>query len=531
MPSTPTTKSQVQAYRFVLRRMQSALVRRDSVMLHDPMRTHGRATLVGFILALLGVVGFVIFGLISPSPAVPDSGIVIGKESGTIYVVSGTPKSLTPTFNLASARLLLMSQAQGAAQAADPVVVPDDSLKDIPHNRRTGIVDGPQLLPSASQRISDDWGVCDNLALNKDLPASVQLQQAKRETTVFAGVPNLGAELSTDSAVLTHADNQKFYLIYRLPSNPNDPNANTVRAQVDPFEAAVLSVFHLSPPQVRPISVGLLNSIPEVAPLAPPTAQNQGAASSFSRLQAEGLRVGSVFQVNTTGGGADVFAVLSNGIQKVSRAVGDLMRASQSSSKNIPVLSPDEINGIPQIQPDDAGALPVTTMPSVVPTILDPLKFPTTCLGWNIVNNQPHTVVSVGAQLPLPANAKLIDIGKPGPTGLKIDHFYLPPGRAAVVQSATSAESFGKGPMGLLTDNGLLYGIPNAATLQGLGLSNPGPRPAPEAILQLLPRGSSLNVQAAQQSFDDIPLSPNAGTFPTQQSQAAAQGAGTGSGN
>ncbi len=29
MPSTPTTKSQVQAYRFVLRRMQSALVRKD----------------------------------------------------------------------------------------------------------------------------------------------------------------------------------------------------------------------------------------------------------------------------------------------------------------------------------------------------------------------------------------------------------------------------------------------------------------------------------------------------------------------
>ncbi|GAB3005378.1 type VII secretion protein EccB [Amycolatopsis acidiphila] len=519
----------MQAYRFVLRRMQSALVRRDSVMLHDPMRTHGRATLVGFILGLLGVVGFVIFGLISPSPAVPDSGIVIGKESGTIYVVSGNPRSLTPTFNLASARLLLMSQAQGgAAQAADPVVVPDDSLKDIPHNRRTGIVDGPQLLPTASQRTSDDWGVCDNLALNKDLPDSVQLQQAKLETTVYAGVPNLGAELSTDSAVLAKADNQKFYLIYRLPNNPNDPNANTVRAEVNPFEAAVLSVFHLSPQQVRSISIGLLNSIPEVAPLAPPTAPNQGAPSSFSQLQSEGLRVGSVFKVNSTSGAQDVFVVLSNGIQKVSPAVGDLIRASQSGSKNIPLLSPDEINGITQIQPTDAGALQVTTMPSVVPTILDPLKFPTTCLGWNIVNNQPHTVVSVGAQLPTPANAKLIDIGKPGPTGLKIDHFYMPPGRAAVVQSATTAESFGKGPMGLVTDNGLFYGIPNANTLQGLGLANPGPRPAPDTILQLLPSGSSLNATDARKSYDDIPVSPNAGTFPPPQSQAATQPTGGG---
>lgn len=528
MPSTPTTKSQVQAYRFVLRRMQSALVRRDSVMLHDPMRTHGRATLVGFILGLLGVVGFVIYGLISPSPAVPASGIVIGKQSGTIYVVSGNPKSLTPTFNLASARLLLMSLAQGgAAQVTDPVVVPDDSLKDIPHNRRTGIVDGPQLLPTASQRISDDWGVCDNLALNKDLPDSVQLQQAKRETTVYAGVPNLGPELSVDSAVLTKADNNKFYLIYRLPSNPNDPNADTVRAEVDPNEGAVVSVFHLSPQQVRPVSIALLNSIPEVPPLVPPRAQNEGAPSSFSQLQAEGLKVGSVFKVNSASGAQDVFVVLSDGIQKVSPAVGDLIRASQSSSKNIPVLSPDEINGITQVQATGAGALPVTTMPSVVPTVLDPLKFPTTCLGWNIVNNQPHTVVSVDEQLPTPPNAKLIDIGKPGPLGIKIDHFYMPPGRAAVVQSATAAETFGKGPMGLLTDNGLLYGIPNAQTLQGLGLNNPPPRPAPQTILQLLPSGSSLNVQAAQRSFDDIPVNPAAGTFPAQQSQAA-QGPGSG---
>jgi len=53
MPSTPTTKSQVQAYQFVLRRMQSALVRRDAVMLHDPMRTHSRATVVGVVLGVL----------------------------------------------------------------------------------------------------------------------------------------------------------------------------------------------------------------------------------------------------------------------------------------------------------------------------------------------------------------------------------------------------------------------------------------------------------------------------------------------
>jgi type VII secretion protein EccB len=528
MPSTPTTKSQVQAYRFVLRRMQSALVRRDSVMLHDPMRTHGRATLVGVILGVVGLVGFVIFGLISPSPSVPDSGIVIGKESGTIYVVSGNPKSLTPTFNLASARLLLMSQTKGGAtQAAVPTVVPDDSLKDIPHNRRTGIVDGPQLLPTSSQRISDDWGVCDNLTINDSLPDSVQLQQATLATTVYAGVPNLGTELSVDSAVLAQADDGKFYLIYRLPSNPNDPTANTVRAEIDttsPQRDAVISTFALNGAPRRHISIGLLNAIPKVSPLAVPAVPNAGAATSFTALQSEGLRVGGVFAVNSVTGVPDVYVLLSSGVQKVPEAVGDLLRAAGSGSRDIPKVSPNELNGIHQIQPADADALPVSTMPSVKPTILDPAKFPTTCLGWNIVNNQPHTVVSVGVKLPTPADAKAIDIGKAGPGGLKIDQFYMPPGRAAVVQSATSADSFGKGPMSLVTDSGLVYGIPDADTLKGLGLDNPAPRPAPDAILQLLPSGTSLNKAAAQKSYDDIPVSPNAGTFPTQQSQATTSG-------
>lgn len=513
--------------------MQSALVRRDSVMLHDPMRTHGRATLVGFILGLLGVVGFVIFGLISPSPPVPDSGIVIGKQSGTIYVVSGTPKSLTPTFNLASARLLLMAQAQGgAAQVTDPVVVPDNALEGIPHNRRTGIVDGPQLLPTADQRISDDWGVCDNLTINDKLPDSVQLQQATLATTVFAGVPNLGQEMSTSSAVLAQADNGKFYLIYRLPTNPNNPNANTVRAEiVNSPDDPVVSTFGLNGAPIRHISIGLLNAIPEVPPLKAPSIPNQGRQATFPALTAEGLTIGSVFRVNSVTGTPDVFVLLPDGIQKVPEAVGDLLRAAQSGSRDIPEVSPNEINGIHQIQSADADALPVSTMPSQRPTILDPAKFPSTCLGWNIVNNQPHTVVSVGTQLPTPPNAKLVQIGQPGPAGLKIDNFYLPPGHAAVVQSATSAASFGKGPMGLVTDNGLFYGIPNQQTLQGLGLGNPPPRPAPDEILQLLPRGSSLNPTDALRSFDNIPVSPGAGTFPPPQSRPAAQGAGTGSGN
>lgn len=65
MSTDPTTTSQVQAYRFVLRRMESALVRKDAVMLHEPMRQHLRATAAGLILALLGLIAFFIIGKIN----------------------------------------------------------------------------------------------------------------------------------------------------------------------------------------------------------------------------------------------------------------------------------------------------------------------------------------------------------------------------------------------------------------------------------------------------------------------------------
>lgn len=67
MSTNPTTKAQVQAYRFVLRRMESALVRKDAVMLHEPMRHHLRATAVGLILGLLGLAAFFVVGKLHPT--------------------------------------------------------------------------------------------------------------------------------------------------------------------------------------------------------------------------------------------------------------------------------------------------------------------------------------------------------------------------------------------------------------------------------------------------------------------------------
>ncbi|WP_406640583.1 type VII secretion protein EccB [Amycolatopsis sp. WGS_07] len=534
MPSTPTTKSQVQAYKFVLRRMQSALVRRDAVMLHDPMRSHGRATTVGVILGVLGAVVFVLWGLLSPAPSVPSSdNIVIGEQSGTVYVVTGNPARLIPTFNLASARLILMAQKQQggqgqqqggqqqAAEAKNPTVVSDEQLKNMPREKLTGIPDGPQLLPSADQRITPNWAVCDEVVLDPSLPQQDSVN--KTNTDVIAGIDKLGGELQEKQALLGDAGNGKTYLIYRLPATQSRPYANTVRAEVpsgtsDPVRSALQL-----PTKSRKVSQAFLNAIPEVSKLTPPLVDGDGTTppSNF-----DGLTVGNVFSTQPSGGALEFWLIARTGIQKVSPAVADIVRTAKSGgSATTPTLTLDKINNVKVLQQGDPGYVKVDDYPKVVPTVLDATQgSPVACLGWslNADHTQAHTSVYINKQIPVEKNAdgtsKIINVSNTGPNGVPITGFYMPTGYGAVVQSATESEkTFNKGPIQLISDRGIRYGVPDAATADELGLNNR--LPAPESIIGLLPTGASLNVQNVMKQFDSVPIDPNAGSY----KQAAGQ--------
>ena len=82
-----TTRAQVNGYRFMIRRLEHALVRRDVRMIDDPMRSQINALAVGAVLAVVILAGCAIWGMIRPQGAVGDSVIVVGKGSGAMYVV------------------------------------------------------------------------------------------------------------------------------------------------------------------------------------------------------------------------------------------------------------------------------------------------------------------------------------------------------------------------------------------------------------------------------------------------------------
>ena len=152
MPAPVTTRAQVNGYRFLLRRLEHALIRADSRMIHDPMRGQMRALLVGMVIAILITGGAGIVAFLKPAPNFGDSTIMLSKSNGTMFVRIGD--RLHPALNLASARLI-----SGKPDA--PQQVDDKFLNTVPLGPMVGIVGAPNSIHGSDDAATSSWTVCD----------------------------------------------------------------------------------------------------------------------------------------------------------------------------------------------------------------------------------------------------------------------------------------------------------------------------------------------------------------------------------
>ncbi|AHI01546.1 type VII secretion protein EccB [Kutzneria albida] len=553
MPSTPTSKSQVQAYRFMLRRMESALVRKDAVMLHDPMSSHIRAVAVGVLVAMVISIGFVIFGVLNPAGSLPsEQGVVIGKQSGAVYALMGqaaqSNQRLVPTFNVTSARLLLLAQQQNGAQgggaaqgggqnaSAPPVaavtVVDDDALKNVPRDKKQGLVDGPQLLPGAgsSQRVSNDWALCDTVNLaNTPTPVT-----GKVTVTVLAGMSNLGTELG-DSPILMVTPDKTYYLVYKRPaplyaptqSSRVETNSRAVRAKVFLDDPAIKAAYRLDPAYATPVSTAMLNAIPQVADLKAPEIPSVNQPSKFN---VKGAVIGSVLHVTN---GSDVdqrYVLLKDGTHKISPAAAHVLEFSNQVSGSEIQAQPFDISQIRE----DTSEQPFDNFPQQASNPVDPTQNQTSCVTWTYQGNEQHSTVTVLPKdtNPVPLDKKAQPIGTPSTDGQLVTQFYMPTGQAAVVRGSVSDQdkAFGtnagySGPIYVISDLGVKYGVASSTkgmtgtqVAQGLGLGDPATfPPAPAQIVGLLPSGTQLDPALATKTYDSASPPANVGSFGSPQ--------------
>lgn len=477
MSKDPTTTSQVQAYHFVLRRMESALVRRDAVMLHEPMRNHLRATAVGVILSVLGLAALFVVGKFSPVSEVNANEIVIGSQSQAVFVVQDSPRRLIPVRNLTSARLLLAAISPGR-EAPEAKTVDDSTLAGISRAPTTGL-DGVPPLPMRENLIQGVWSVCDTATARPGL-ANADIQPQLSTTVLIREQPPPGRPLGEDQALLVAEQRTgATYLVWRGQ-----------RGQVDLRDSAIRALYRLGNVVPRKVSASLLNAIPERPALTLPPIP---AGQPFPQLP--GVQSGDVVRVK--GVQDSFFLVLAQGVQAVESAVAGLIHY-RATSADFTDVTPEAMSMVPEAPL--ASQLDFTGFPNPVPRILKITETPIACLSWPGPDQTPVITVNPGERLPLDAGESPVEVPRAA-SGQTADSVFLKPTKGALVRGVVPGQRPGTGAIWLVTDQGLRYGVPTLEVARALGLGEVT-TPAPESILGLLPIGPTLDPQRALELYN-----------------------------
>ncbi|MET9488705.1 type VII secretion protein EccB [Nocardia sp. NPDC006630] len=488
MPSKPTTRWQVSGYRFLVRRMEHALVRRDVRMLHDPMRSQSRAFSVGLILACVALAGCGVLALLRPQDKIGSNKILIGKDTGAVYVV--LDNVVHPALNLTSARL-------AAGEAAKPATVKETELAKKPRGQLIGIPGAPASLAFDSTPGGRTWTICDVLANDGSRTLT---------TSVLAGDPLRGKVSGLDSGRgLLVQGRDHTYLVY-----------DNQRAQVDMNDRAVVDALDIRGLTPRPISPGLLDAIPEVLPIVPPLIADAGAAPDYSIGD---HRIGDVVQVRTDNKN---YVVLADGLQPVSALTADIVRNAYRSTAADDHIGQADRTGAPV-----SAALPVANYPDQAPAIVDGKDQPVDCLSWRPVESADQAdgsrhadlTVLTGHAVPIPDRARLVPLAQADGNGPAVDSFYMKPGSGAYVQTTgIEPDSQRRDSLFFISDYGVRYGIKNLESAKALGMDPESvrPEPAPWSIAGLIASGPTLGREAAMVAHDGVDPDPNPAKEPVK---------------
>ncbi|MGZ4514595.1 MAG: type VII secretion protein EccB [Mycobacterium sp.] len=455
MPRQPTTWLHVSGYRFLLRRVECALLGGNIDTFGARSRAQTAALTIGCVLAAIVVAGAALVALLRPRVALDGAQLVMGRESGALYVRVGD--TWHPVLNLASARLI-------AATAANPQPVPEADLARAKRGPLLGIPGAPQFIGEPLRADESAWTICDT--------------DGDGATAVVVG--------RTDDATARRLSSGQAALVASGPGSPAYLLYDGERAVLDVADATVLRALRLEGRAPRLVSQSLLNAIPEAPPIRAP--RIRGAGEKAAGLP--GFAVGSVVRI-TRAGGDEYYAVLAAGVQRIGQVAADLLRFGNSEGTATAVaVAPDAIRAAPIVD-----SLPVAGFPDRAPTLDDGS---TLCVSWQAApSGQSGVTFLAGSRLPLPAGQAPVTLSQADGHGPALDAVYVPPGRSAYVRVGTRY---------LVTDTGVRFAIHDDNAAHDLGL--PAANPAPWPVLAALPAGPELSREKASLARDSVAGTP-----------------------
>ncbi|MEU0539013.1 type VII secretion protein EccB [Nocardia sp. NPDC005978] len=499
------TRHQISGWRFLLRRLEHALVRRDTSMLDDPGRGRSTALTIGIALACVCIAAAAVLAFFKPAKLIGNARVVADKDSGAVYVRIGD--RLHPALNLTSARLI-------AGSPDKPVQVSGAEISKFPRGPLVGIPGAPATLVDQPDTEST-WAVCDSAQLGAAAPVNPEtgLPTAARAgvVTTAIGAPlnidqSTGRQLQADQARLVRGDDT-VWLIYRDP----ETESGVVRAAVSLTDTPVLLALGIdATAPVLTVSRGLLDAIPEAPPLRAP--EIPGFGESMTLSSGYTAPVGTILAVSNPGAEASFYILSNSGAVRVSSVLAAMIRnADTAGTLSTRTVGPGLVATAlrPGIWPGTAKFPPRPI------DLVDPSTNPVTCYQWerraDDANATTHIVV--GTQLPLrenESNQTVALVTANGSRGRTADAAYLPRTTGQFVQvTGSDPASPRRESLYWITETGIRHGIDTAAdnadaTLRALALRVPVL--APWSIVSLFAVGPTLSQRDARIQHDGIPV-------------------------
>ncbi|MEU3521812.1 type VII secretion protein EccB [Streptomyces sp. NPDC006654] len=473
-------RDQVQAYRFVVARLNSGLLRGDPDAAEPPARRTDRGIVLGGVLAVVLGAGSLVWGVINPGGATgwrDGQSLVVEKDTGARYLYDGD--ALRPIRNYASARLLIGAGLK--TQAVSP-----ESLRGTAHGDPIGIDGAPDDLPDAGSLGSTAWEVCGG--------SEITDSGAKKSLTTLVVDSRLQGASLTDG-VLVQDEHSALYLVW---------HANRYRLSAGRSAATALGYGATEP---LPVSAAFLDAVPAGADLAAPAVTGQGEPGPD--LDGTPTRTGQVFVVRTPGSDQQYYLLLRSGLTPLTTtqaalALGSAATREKAYAGKAPTalpLSSDMLNRHTAPRSDDEAAAVQragAALPSVPPAVTTMPGDEDLCL-----NVTPHGDEGTGVEL-VTVSAAAVAEGATAPGRalaapcLAVDAVSVPVGGGSLVRALGATGSELGDTTYLVTDTGQKYRVTSAADAAALGYTLDQAQKLPSPLLDMLPTGPDLSAAAAR---------------------------------
>lgn len=469
---TMNQRDQAHAYRFLARRLSSALVRDDPDRPDAPMRRLAIASFGSIMVAALAVAGVGIFGVLRPGGATAwksGQAMILEKETGSRYLYLGG--ELHPVLNYTSARLVL------GQPTFSIISVSHASLSGVRVGAPIGIQGAPDELPTPANLVTGPWTVCSR-------PAQDQSGAPTAIVRVFVGEPATGSLLGSSHGLLVRTADGSLYLIW-----------NGLRELIPGGQAALVALSYTGP---TPVVVGdaWLSVLPDGSDLKPPPMP--GIGKRGPTVAGQPSKIGQVF---VSAGTASYYLAERGGLAPISYT-GELLTLADPEVR---ALYPGRQSKAISVSAAAIAAVPTLAdaspqdQPQRPPPLLNlPGGQGEACVVYPPgPNSAPQVRTALVAASAVPRLTRPRQFDRRGfPLA---DEVQPPVGDGAVVQ-ALAQPGVNAATTYVITSQGIKYPLASADLLTSLGL--PGVRPSQvlNVLLDLLRTGPTLDRNAARRT-------------------------------